>query len=60
MTLMDNEIGKVNDKKNMIEKSDNKIGKFWNRKKVVTDGLDQCRIQILSWFHVWKARTNRK
>ena len=24
----------------MIQKSDNKIGKFWNRKKVFTDRLD--------------------
>ena len=33
-------MGKVNDKKYMIYKSDNEIGKFWNRKKVITHGLD--------------------
>ena len=33
MVKSDNQIGKVNDKKNMILKSDNEIGKFWNRKK---------------------------
>ena len=28
-----NKIGKVNDKKKYNKKSNNKIGKFWNRKK---------------------------
>ena len=40
MVESDNEREKVNDNKNMIQKSDNEIGKFWNRKKVLTDGLD--------------------
>ena len=33
MVKSNNEIGKVNDKKNMIQKSNNEIRKFWNRKK---------------------------
>ena len=33
MVESDNEREKVNDNKNMIQKSDNEIGKFWNRKK---------------------------
>ena len=37
MVKSNNEIGKVNDKKNLIQKSNNEIGK-----KVLTDGLDHC------------------
>ena len=40
MVESDNEREKVNDNKNMIQKSDNEIGKFWNRKNVLTDRLD--------------------
>ena len=41
MVKSNNEIGKVNDKKNLIQKSNNEIGQFWDRKKkVLTDGLD--------------------
>ena len=34
----------VNGKKNMTQKSDNEIGKFWNKKKVLTDGLNLQRL----------------
>ena len=33
MVKSNNEIWKVNDKKNIIQKSNNEIGKFWSRKK---------------------------
>ena len=35
----------------MIQKYDNEIGNLWNRKKVLTDGLDP---DFVSWFFFQK------
>ena len=47
----------VNGKKNMTQKSDNEIGKFWNKKKVLTDGMDLCvihfqKLEITFYGHI--------